>query len=424
MAPIRQIRPEGIELIKSFEGLELRAYPDPGTGGEPWTIGHGHTGDVRPGDEITASQADALLADDLFRFEGCVEDLVPGLNDWQFAAIVSFAFNVGCGSLAESTLRRRILAGEDPNVVIGEELPRWNKGGSGVMPGLVRRRAAEVELAQRPPGAPVLYEKPGESRSTPEPPSEPAQIDLESFFRYFTNQEHQIRAVAALEAELQDVAPELLEPDAYWVKEFRNQNAPVLGQVLEPQTNGITKLPVRYQCQVDSEYMGGKDALRMCFSSSCAMLLDYLDEDALRGHGQEDDFYLETLNHLGYDSTDAAGQIATLKHFGLDATFRTNGTIDELRRLLKDDIPVPCGILHHGHVSNPTGGGHWMVVVGIDETAQQLICHDPYGELDVVNGGYVATDCNSGRFVRYSIKNWQARWEVVGGDGWYVEAHP
>ena len=251
---------------------------------------------------------------------------------------------------------------------------------------------------------------------------------LEDFFRFYSGQEHQIRAVSALEAELKEVAPELLESDAYWVKEYRNQNQALNDAQQQHQEqvvgNGITKLPVTYQCQVDSEYLGGKDALRMCFSSSCAMLLDYIDPDALRGHGQKDDFYLETLNALGYDSTDAAGQIATLQHFGLDATFRTNGTIDDLRRLLADDIPIPCGILHHGHVSNPTGGGHWMCVVGIDETTQQLIIHDPYGELDVVMGGYVATDCQSGRFVRYSIKNWQARWEVVGGDGWYVEAHP
>lgn len=245
---------------------------------------------------------------------------------------------------------------------------------------------------------------------------------LEDFFKYYSGQPHQIRAVAALEAELMEVAPELLTSDAYWVREYRQQGEPVPKE--DPSENGIIKLPVRYQCQVDSEYMGGRDALRMCFSSSCAMLLDYIIPDALAGHGQEDDFYLQTLNGLGYDSTDAAGQIATLAHFGLDATFRTNGTLDDLRELLRSDIPIPCGILHHGHVSNPTGGGHWMVVVGIDEQAQQLIIHDPYGELNVVSGGYVSTDCSSGRFVRYSFKNWLARWEIVGGDGWYIEANP
>ena len=429
---MRTVLPQGKALIQEFEGLELVAYPDPGTGGEPWTIGYGHTGGVLPGDKITQEEAELMLADDLWRFESCVEDICPGLNDYEFSALVSFAFNVGCSALAGSTLAGRLKAGEDPQVVLAEELPRWNKGANGPLPGLTRRRAAEVELAQTPPGRPAIVEPKGESRSTPQAPSGPAQIVLEDFFANFAWESHQIRAVGALEAELQEVAPELLEADAYWVREYRNQNEALRqaadhhhGQVIYPKDNGIIKLPVRYQCQVDSEYMGGREALRMCFSSSCAMLLDYLNEDALRGFdGQSDDYYLETLNKLGYDSTDAAGQIATLKHFGLDATFRTNGTIDDLRRLLKKDIPVPCGILHHGHVSNPTGGGHWMCVVGIDELAEQVICHDPYGELDVVNGLYCATDCVSGQFVRYSIKNWKARWEVVGGDGWYVEAHP
>ena len=436
MAPVRQILPEGMALIKEFEGLELAAYPDPGTGGEPWTIGYGHTGGVAPGDRITKEEAELFLADDLWLFEGCVEEICPNLNDYEFSALVSFAFNVGCGALAGSTLAGRLKAGEDPQVVLPEELPRWNKGANGPLPGLTRRRAAEVELAQTPPGRPVIVEPKGESRSTPEAPSGAAQVALEDFFKFYSGQPHQIRAVAALEAELLDVAPDLLEADAYWVKEYRNQNqalndaqqlhqGQVLGQVIFPKENGIIKLPVTYQCQVDSEYMGGKDALRMCFSSSCAMLLDYIDPDALRGHGQEDDFYLATLNKLGYDSTDAAGQIATLKHFGLDATFRTNGTLADLKRLLKNDIPIPCGILHYGPPSNPHGGGHWMTIVGIDEAAGDLLAHDPYGLLDNDGaGGYLATDCQSGRFVRYSIKSWLARWEVVGGDGWYVEAHP
>lgn len=419
-------RPEGVELIKSFEGLELTSYPDPGTGGEPWTIGYGHTGGVKPGDTVTTAEAELLLLDDLYKFEICVEELCPGLNEWEFSALVSFAYNVGCGALADSTLRRRLAAGESPQIVLPEELPRWVNGANGPLPGLVRRRDAEVELARTDARSrPEIKEPAGESRSTPETPSGPAQVALEDFFKFYSGQAHQIRAVAALEAELQEVAPELLAADAYWVKEYRNQNAPVLGQELLPKDNGILKLPVRYQCQVDSEYMGGKDALRMCFSSSCAMLLDYLRPEALAGHGQEDDFYLETLNGLGYDSTDAAGQVATLMHFGLDSTFHTNGDLSDLRRLLQQDIPVPCGILHYGFPSNPTGSGHWMTVVGLDELEGDVICHDPYGLLDCSGGGgYIKTDCTSGRFARYKIKDWIARWEVVGGDGWFIEAHP
>ena len=427
---MRKTRPEGKALIRDFEGLELCAYPDPGTGGEPITVCVGHTGGIRLGDCFSEAQCDEFLEQDLIRFEACVEDLVPGLNDWEFSALVSFCFNIGCGALAESTLRRRILQGEEPQIVIPEELPRWNRGANGVLPGLVRRREAEVALAQTRLEDPAPPSSPGESQHTPVPPSGPAQVALLDFFRFYTgspSEPQQERAVLALEAELQEDAPWLLESDAHWVREYRNQNAPPPSPDPKPQPdggNGIIKLPVTYQCQVDSEYLGGKDALRMCFSSSCAMLLDYIDPEALRGHGQEDDYYLETLNRLGYDSTDAAGQIATLAHFGLEATFRTNGNLDDIRRLLKQDIPIPCGILHKCHISSPCGGGHWMCIVGIDEKNEQLIVHDPYGELSLISGIYEYTDCEHGRFVRYSFKNWLPRWEVVGGDGWYIEAKP
>lgn len=138
----------GISLIKSHEGLRLHAYPDPGTGGEPWTIGYGHTGGVRPGDVITEDQAEMILRSDLDGFERAVESLLPiELSQSEFDALVSFAFNVGVHSLETSTLRKRLLADEPRCWVYQKELPRWNKGGSGVLPGLVKRRQTEADLA-------------------------------------------------------------------------------------------------------------------------------------------------------------------------------------------------------------------------------------------------------------------------------------
>ena len=122
---------KGIELIKEFEGCVLKAYPDPGTGGDPWTIGYGHTGpDVRPGTQITKDRAEELLIGDLKRFEISVVALVNvPLTQREFDAIVSFTYNVGTGSLEHSTFLRRINAGEDKATCFREEFPRWNKGG-------------------------------------------------------------------------------------------------------------------------------------------------------------------------------------------------------------------------------------------------------------------------------------------------------
>lgn len=142
-----------LTIIKQFEGCRLVAYPDPGTGGDPWTIGWGTTTiDGRPvqrGDTISQQRADELLSDEVRYVAKQVVDAVPFASKWpsnQTAALISWTYNVGTNAMRDSTLRSRLLDGESPRIVIQEELPRWNKGGSGVMEGLVRRRAAEVSL--------------------------------------------------------------------------------------------------------------------------------------------------------------------------------------------------------------------------------------------------------------------------------------
>ena len=99
------------------------------------------------GQQITLSQAKDILQDDLGRFEAAVVKLINvAIDQCEFDALVSFAFNCGEGALADSTLRRRLNAGEDKPKVFAEELPRWTSGG---MAGLVRRRDAEVKLANQ-----------------------------------------------------------------------------------------------------------------------------------------------------------------------------------------------------------------------------------------------------------------------------------
>ena len=99
---------EGIDLIKSFEGCRLKAYPDPGTGGAPWTIGWGATTGVVEGMTCTQEQADQMLADDVAKVAGQVNSLLKiKVNQNQFDALVSFAYNAGAGALAISTLLPR-----------------------------------------------------------------------------------------------------------------------------------------------------------------------------------------------------------------------------------------------------------------------------------------------------------------------------
>lgn len=139
--------PEGIALIKAFEGCGLKAYLCPA--GVP-TIGYGSTGPhVKLGQTITRAQAELLLKLDLLRFEAAIARLVTvPLNQNQTDALISFAFNVGIGALEKSTLLKKLNDG-DYNAV-PSQLQRWNKAGGKVLPGLVRRRLAEGELFARP----------------------------------------------------------------------------------------------------------------------------------------------------------------------------------------------------------------------------------------------------------------------------------
>ncbi|CAI0726671.1 lysozyme [Serratia grimesii] len=139
-----QISNKGRDFIKGFESLRLVAYPDPATGGKPWTIGWGHTKGVKPGDRITQEQAEQFLSDDLSVFELTVNSAIKRpMTQNQFDAMVSLAFNIGGPEFVGSTLVKKFNAGD----VLGaaDQFPRWKFGKGKVMPGLVRRRAAERE---------------------------------------------------------------------------------------------------------------------------------------------------------------------------------------------------------------------------------------------------------------------------------------
>ena len=139
------ISDKGIALIKEFEGLRLEAYPDPATGGEPWTIGYGHTGGVKEGDVITEEQAEEFLRQDLKKFEDAVNSMVHyDITQGQFDALVSFAYNLGPGNLRNSTLLKIINSGSPDAAAI--QFLRWDKANGKQMAGLTRRRNAEMEL--------------------------------------------------------------------------------------------------------------------------------------------------------------------------------------------------------------------------------------------------------------------------------------
>ena len=134
--------PKGIALIKEFEGLRLKAYQCPGG---VWTIGYGHTACVKPGMLISKAQAEEYLKADLIAFERYLNGLGLALNQNQFDALVSFIYNVGTGNFSNSTLLRKVRANPQENSIMDEFL-RWVYSKGRVLPGLQRRRLAEMKL--------------------------------------------------------------------------------------------------------------------------------------------------------------------------------------------------------------------------------------------------------------------------------------
>lgn len=142
----REVNQEGIDLVKEFEGLYLKAYIDPV--GVP-TIGWGHTEGVRLGQIITKGEAEAFLKEDLNDAGKDVSKLVTSkLEDNQFAALVSFVFNIGSSGFANSTMRRLLNQGKYQSAA--NQFDLWVHGTVNgkkvVLPGLVRRRKAEKKL--------------------------------------------------------------------------------------------------------------------------------------------------------------------------------------------------------------------------------------------------------------------------------------
>ena len=228
------------------------------------------------------------------------------------------------------------------------------------------------------------------------------QENLLPFFEFFASEPHQLEAVQLLQSSMNQ---ELLKPSAAWIQKYREKPEP-------PVSDGSANpLPVPYDCQLDNP---SGEGWRECFSSACAMTAKFWLPDL------EINEYHRRRPKYG-DSTDPSAQIRCLESFGLKARFVQVGSVEKLKAQIDRGRPAPVGFLHHGpSPSAPSGGGHFICAIGHTDT--HLIAHDPYGELDVVNGGYPKTGGTYGKGIKYSWKNWAPRWSVSGpNDGWGLD---
>jgi GH24 family phage-related lysozyme (muramidase) len=352
-----------LPLVKEFEGCRLTAYPDPETGGEPWTIGWGSTRDshgrpFREGDRISQEQADALLRsrleDDWRRLRDCIP-IYKALSVNHQAALLSFTYNCG---------------------------PRWF-GAQGFDTLSKALKAGQLEAV---PAALMLYVNPGG-------PSEAG-----------------LRRRRKAEGALWTASPDQGSPSS---------PDRVTPSQVSSHPNPLVGVP-RFQ-QRDSAQLAQRD--RTCFSSSCAMLLEAIKPGTLQG-ANGDDQYLAVVQRFG-DTTDANAELQALAHYGVTARLVQDADFQLIEQQIARGIPVPCGYLHRGPVDRPTGSGHWLVVVG--HTPTQVVVNDPWGEPDLIHGTTLNANGMGLRFSRQNFgKRWMVEpigggaYRYAPGKGWAV----
>lgn len=279
------------------------------------------------------------------------------------------------------------------------------KGYSGVNDSKNRNEAARELVKQGYATDPKYAEKLidlMDRNSVPDKKIEPvtATVKLVDAAKYYNASVHQIEAWETLEASLTE------EQLKVFTKTYRGQQKPPRA----PLPDVVTfPLDVTYFYQRDSRTGHGE---RSCQSSALAMVIEYINPMII----DDDDDYLKCVLKFG-DTVSQVAQKAALDSLGIKNQFRMNGSEADLIKILSKGYPVPIGILHKGSVHAPSGGGHWITLIGYD--TKDFIVHDPFGELDLINGGYPKAGPTDGKNIRYSRTNLMKRWLIASKeDGW------
>ena len=229
-------------------------------------------------------------------------------------------------------------------------------------------------------------------------------------WRNYRDQPQQVAAVRALHAAIAalDGAAQILDEHAPWARQFSTPPTPAPTPKPQPKKTGAVALALPFFDQTND----GPDGWRHCQSSSIAMNLAFL-----RVTGIKDDIdYLKVVQRHG-DTTQQAAHTAALAELKAPGRFITSCSVERAKAELDKGFGLAFGILHHGPVSAPSGGGHYIAIRGYD--ASGWLVHDPYGELDLVRGGWARQGQGAGRNQHYSFANTNPRWLLEGpSSGW------
>ena len=211
-------------------------------------------------------------------------------------------------------------------------------------------------------------------------------------------------AIAALEGGLQ-----VLDEQAPWARQFSQKTAtPKPKPGPEHKGDGAVALALPFFDQTND----GPTGWRHCQSSSVAMNLAYLGVSGIK----DDLDYLKVVQRHG-DTTEQAAHVAALAELKAPGRFISSCSVEWAKAELDKGFGLAFGIVHRGPVRAPSGGGHYIAVRGYD--ARGWLVHDPYGELDLVSGGWARQGQSAGRNQHYSFANTNPRWLLEGpSSGW------
>ncbi len=229
-------------------------------------------------------------------------------------------------------------------------------------------------------------------------------------WRNYRDQPQQVAAVRALHAAINALegGQQILDEQAPWARQFSTPPTPAPTPKPQPKKTGAVALALPFFDQTND----GPDGWRHCQSSSIAMNLAYLGVAGIK----DDLNYLKVVQRHG-DTTQQAAHTAALAELKAPGRFITSCSVERAKAELDKGFGLAFGILHHGPVSAPTGGGHYVAIRGYDATG--WLVHDPYGELNLVRGGWARQGQGAGRSPHYSFANTNPRWLLEGpSSGW------
>lgn len=196
--------------------------------------------------------------------------------------------------------------------------------------------------------------------------------------------------------------PELLADEANWVRVYRTPHQ--TSNPVTPNNSQSVNLEVPFFDQKDN----GPEGWRQCQSSCIAMCLAFLNIGGIK----DDVRYVNIVRKYG-DTTERQPHYSAMKELGYTgAKFSQTLSSEDIKTEIRKGRPVAVGALHRGPVSKPSGGGHFVVIRGFNDRG--WIVNDPYGDMDLVNGGWASQAIGAGKNLVYSYRNFNPRIFIPG----------